>query len=107
MSHDKPWVPPSPVALDLIERVYRLASMLRVAEINPGVAGVAMIITLQEAFTLLDLLKSQWRMAVWTPTPVKADFSPGIDAIQFDLTMLPTPGLKWGILFGITLIVDE
>jgi hypothetical protein len=107
MSPDRPWVQPSPVALDLIERVYRLASTLRVLEINPGTMGIAMVISLQEAFVLLDLLKSQWRMAVWSPSPAKADFWPGIDTVLFDLTVLPKPGLKWGILFGITLIVDE
>jgi len=104
MPYDTSWPPPSPEALDLIEKVYRLASTLRIVEINPGALGIAVIVSLREAFILLDHLSGPWSMEVWAPSPVGVM---DIETVQFDLSITPRPGMKWGLLFGITLIVDE
>jgi hypothetical protein len=104
MPWDEAWPQPSSEALRLIERIYRFANALNVLEINPGAARVAMLITLHEAFVLLDHLRGPWRMAVWAPS---ASSSPSIDLVSFDLSIKPQIGLKWGLLFGITLIIED
>jgi hypothetical protein len=105
MPHEAaPWEQPTPDAMALIERVYRLANALRVMGVSPGAARVALIITLKEAFTLLDHIQGPWQMAVWAPS---ASVEPGIELIHFDLSVSPRTGLKWGLLFGVTLIIEE
>ncbi len=103
MSWDESWPQPSPEALDLIERIYRLSNALSAMGINPGAARVAQFVTLEEAFILLDHLQGPWRMAVWAPSP-RAGMN--VETVHFDLSVSPQPGLRWGILFGITLIVE-
>lgn len=104
MPWDKAWPPPSTAALDLIERVYRLANTLRVMEINPGAVGLAVLVDQGEALALLDHLRSPWKTAVWGEGP---EGSGAPDVVELDLYAPLRPGLKWGLLFGITLIIDE
>lgn len=104
MFHRNPPPPPSAEALALIEKVFRLANALRLMGVNPGAARVAQIISAKEAFVLLDHIRGPWRMAIWAP----AGRSEPIDVqeIAFDLDVVPKPGLIWGYLFGVSLIIE-
>lgn len=104
MPLDDDWHQPSTTAMELISRIYRFSKTLEAMSINPGAAGVALIISLDEAFVLLDYLRTSRQMELLTPTP---DSPVGYDTVLFDLLVSPQPGLRWGLLFGITLIVEE
>lgn len=72
-------------------------------EIDPGTTGVAVLISTDEAFALLDHLKGPWRTAVWNA----AEESPEVSMVRLNLSTKLEPGLQWGTLFGIMLIVQN
>ncbi len=98
----RPIPEPSAEGVAIIARVFRVAAALRqFADVRP-----ALIITLGEAFVLLDhACGGPWQMEVLTPGQDDGEFA--ARHVRFDLALVPRPGAVWGTLFGVTLIVED
>lgn len=91
----------------LIERVYRFAVALRTMGIDPEEVRPALIVSMPEAFCLLDQLASgPWQLAVWAPKPAGYLGEEEVERMAFDLRVQPRPGVWWASLFGVALIVE-
>lgn len=96
--------PLSPAAENLIRRVYTFAMSLQACQLDTAVIRAAMLITMDEAFLLLDCARGgPWELSVQAPNV------PGGRArdSRFALAVQPHPGVAWARLFGVTLIVDS
>lgn len=96
---------PSPLATRTIQRAYRFAMALQSCDVDTADVRAAMLITMDEAFALLDSARNgPWQLGVWTRTP-------GGDGrgrtIRFDLDVSPEPGMLWALLFGVALIIEN
>jgi hypothetical protein len=95
--------PLSPAAENLIRRVYCFAMALQASQIDTAAIRASMLITMEEAFLLLDCARGgPWQMAVWAPNHSGATAR----SERFDLDVQPQPGMAWARLFGVTLIID-
>lgn len=93
-----------PGADELIRRVYRFSMMMHACRLDPDVFRPAMLITMDEAFLLLDCMRGgPWELSV------KAPNRPGLKArsSRFDLAVRPQAGAAWAYLFGVTLIIED
>lgn len=95
--------PLSPAAENLIRRVYYFAMALHASRIDTAAVRAAMLITMDEAFLLLDCARNgPWALSIWAPNHAGADAR----SERFDLEVQPEPGMAWACLFGVTLIID-
>lgn len=102
---EEAWPEPSPEGIVLIERVYRFAVALKIAQMDRGTIRPALIITVDEALSLVDHQHNgPWRMAVYTPSHSTFE---GVQVVRFDLATHPQPGVRWATLFGISLIIED
>lgn len=91
-----------PGAKELIERVYAVARTLQAAQLDTATVRAALLITVAEAFLLLDCARGEaWELDVQTPVGAQAS------ATRFNLAVSPRPGVAWARLFGVTLIIDS
>lgn len=91
-----------PGADELIRRVYTFARTLQQGGLDTATVRAAMLITMGEAFLLLDCARSgAWELSVQTPVGAQAS------STRFDLAVSPRPGMAWSKLFGVTLIIDS
>jgi len=95
--------PLSPAAENLIRRVYYFAMALQSHQIDTVAIRAAMLITMEEAFLLLDCARNgPWEMSIWAPNHSGAHAR----SERFDLEVQPQPGMAWAKLFGVILIID-
>lgn len=96
--------PPTPAGAQIIERIYRFATAIKVMHPLPETMRPALIITQREAFTLLDHLKrGPWQLSVWMPRPAHE----GVRTVPFDLRVAPQPGVMWASVFGVALVIED
>lgn len=94
---------PPPAAAEVIQRVHRFAVAMRLAGIDVVATRAALLVTMEEAFALLDSLKSgPWALEVWS----RGSGRQGTE-VRFDLDVSPRPGMFWATLFGVALIVES
>jgi hypothetical protein len=96
--------PLPPPAEKAIQRAYRFAMALQTCQVDTADVRAAMLITMDEAFALLDCARSgPWEVGAWAPNrqgrpPRRA---------RYDLNVEPEPGMAWARLFGVTLIIES
>lgn len=95
--------PLPPGAEQVIQRTYRFAMALQTCQVDTADVRAAMLITMDEAFALLDCAKSgPWSIGVWAPNSARMP-----RRTHYDLKVEPKPGMAWARLFGVTLIIES
>ncbi|GIH95377.1 hypothetical protein ACFFMN_23880 [Planobispora siamensis] len=96
---------PDHAASALIGKVFRMVAALHANTMDPAAIRASMVITLPEAFALLDYAEPGRRWVLPIPVPYHGDGPPPM--VTFDLILAPQPGLVWARLWGVSLIIED